>query len=342
MNDWVEFRHFAYLLAIADYEGFRAAAEYLHTGEPNLSVQAKRFQEMLGIRLFKRNSNGRIELTETGIAFKVIARQLLQVRDDAIAALIAIDRGKIKSLILGSASCVNRVIFNVACKIHIEILPSCFVRPVHAATPELLDNLIAGHVDAAIVTSPIEDPRLFAEEIVQERIVVCMRADHPLARKAILQCNDIRQEPVVRCNPQRNPLVHAQLTAYLEDVGIVHSDYAWASHPAEVRTLVKDGFGFALVREGTVDDPELVTRTVAGTDWSLGSSLVYRKNEYPKTIPVLAEHLKHHFARSASQQLIPDVRTITRRSQSVPKRLPKSEGKAPEQLPRLGKFGSIR
>ena len=342
MNDWVEFRHFAYLLAIADYEGFRAAAEYLHTGEPNLSVQAKRFQEMLGIRLFKKDPRGRIQLTETGIAFKVIARELLQYRDDAIAALIAIDRGKIKSLTLGSASCVNRELFSVACKIHMEILPSCSVRPIYAATPELLDNLIAGSVDAAIVTSPIEDPRLFVEEIVQERVVVCIRADHPLARKSVLQANDIRHEPVIRCDPHRNPLVHAQLTAYLEDVGIVHSDYAWASHPAEVRTLVKDGFGFALVREGTVNDPELVTRTVAGTDWSLGSSLVYKRSECPKTIPVLAEHLKHHFARSTSRQLMPEVQTTAHRSQSAPKRLPKSEGKASEQLSRLGRFRSIR
>ena len=108
---------------------------------------------MLSMRLFKKGPKNRIQLTETGIAFKAIARELLQCRDDAIAALIAIDRGKIKSLTLGSASCVNRELFNLACKIHIEILPSCFVRPVHAATPELLDNLIAGNVDAAIVTS---------------------------------------------------------------------------------------------------------------------------------------------------------------------------------------------
>ena len=28
MNDWAEFRHFKYLLAIAEHKGFRAAAEY--------------------------------------------------------------------------------------------------------------------------------------------------------------------------------------------------------------------------------------------------------------------------------------------------------------------------
>jgi len=45
MNDWAEFRHFKYLLAIAEHKGFRAAAEYLHTAQPNLSAQAKQFQD---------------------------------------------------------------------------------------------------------------------------------------------------------------------------------------------------------------------------------------------------------------------------------------------------------
>jgi len=94
MNDWAEFRHFKYLLAILEYKGFRAASEHVHTAEPNLSVQAKQFQENFGIRLFKKASNGRIQLTATGVAFKAIARDLLKARDEAIAALIAVERGE--------------------------------------------------------------------------------------------------------------------------------------------------------------------------------------------------------------------------------------------------------
>lgn len=46
MNDWAEFRHFKYLLAIVEHKGFRAAAEQLHTPQPNLSTQAKQFQDL--------------------------------------------------------------------------------------------------------------------------------------------------------------------------------------------------------------------------------------------------------------------------------------------------------
>jgi hypothetical protein len=68
MNDWAEFRHFKYLLAIVENKGFRAAAEQLHTAQPNLSAQAKQFQDLSAIHLFRKGKDGRIKLTETGIA----------------------------------------------------------------------------------------------------------------------------------------------------------------------------------------------------------------------------------------------------------------------------------
>ena len=41
MNDAAEFRHFKYLLAVAEHKGFRAAAERLNTSQPSLSKQAR-------------------------------------------------------------------------------------------------------------------------------------------------------------------------------------------------------------------------------------------------------------------------------------------------------------
>jgi hypothetical protein len=90
MNDWAEFRHFRYLLEIVRHAGFRAAAEALHTAQPNLSAQAKQFQEHSHVHLYRRIRDGRIELTDVGIAFRAIAEGLLDARDEAIAALVAI------------------------------------------------------------------------------------------------------------------------------------------------------------------------------------------------------------------------------------------------------------
>jgi len=160
MNDWAEFRHFRYLLAIVEHKGFRAAAEHLRTAEPNLSVQAKQFQEAFAIQLFKRGKSGRIELTETGVAFKAIAQGVLDARDEAIAALIAIERGQIRALNLGCTTFVDPEVFRVACEIHKEVVPSCPIRPTHGDASQLVQELALGEIDAAIMTMPVIDSRL--------------------------------------------------------------------------------------------------------------------------------------------------------------------------------------
>ena len=93
MYEWAELRHFKYLLTILERQGFRAAAEELRTAQPNLSVKARQFQENASVRLFRKMKGGRIRPTDTGVAFKVLAKFLLETRDEVIDALIAIERG---------------------------------------------------------------------------------------------------------------------------------------------------------------------------------------------------------------------------------------------------------
>ena len=104
MHDWAEFRHFRYLLTILQKGGFRSAAEHLHTSQPNLTVQARQFQEFASLRLYRKSKDGRIQPTETGLAFIDLARFVLEVRDETIDALISIDRGEIRILSASGAA----------------------------------------------------------------------------------------------------------------------------------------------------------------------------------------------------------------------------------------------
>jgi hypothetical protein len=122
MNDWVQFRHFRYLLAIVEHGGFRAAARRLHTSQPNLSVHARQFQETLGIQLFRRAKNGRIELTEAGVEFRSIAEAVLAARDEALAALIAIGRGQIHTPKLGCPPFADSESLSLECEFHVREL----------------------------------------------------------------------------------------------------------------------------------------------------------------------------------------------------------------------------
>lgn len=292
MYEWAEFRHFLYLLKILEKGGFRIAAEELHTSQPNLTVQARKFQDHASVCLFRRLKNGQIRPTETGYAFITLARSVLEVRDEVIDALVAIERGEIGMVRFGSTPLVDPNLFRSFCALHREILPRIVVRPTHGDTEQLATEILDGVVDAAIVTLPFLQPDFHIEELRRDRIVVCLRKDHPLAVKPVLHVSDLQGSLTVIYHPQRHPDAHIRLVELLGGAGVTLGEYSCASHPSEMQTLVKEGYGFALIREGTLLEEGLIIRHIAGVNWTVDTAAIYHKRRYPKTVPILVKKLK--------------------------------------------------
>jgi DNA-binding transcriptional LysR family regulator len=325
MYDWAELRHFRYLLAILERQGFRVAAEQLHTSQPNLTVQARQFQQNASIRLFQKTRNGRIRPTETGTAFIPLARLLLETRDEVIDALIAIDRGEIDAVRFGCAPLVDQSLFRIFCGLHKEILPSCLIRPTHADPAQLAEEVVSGVVDAAIVTLPLKHPELRIEEIRTDRLVACLRRDNPLAKKAALNAMDLQQNLTVLYHPQRHPDAHEMLLEFLADAGVKLDEFSLASHPSEMQMLVKEGFGFTLIREGTPLDDELTTRPIAGVDWAVNTAVIYHQHRHPKTVPILVKRFRRQFRNETNgtgangTPVLPQTRSIRKPPQPIKK-----------------------
>ena len=300
MYDWAEFRHFRYLLSILEQQGFRAAAEKLHTAQPNLSIQAKQFQENASLRLFEKLKDGRIKPTDTGEAFKIIAKGLLDARDEAMEALMAIEHGELTTVRFGCSPLADPVLFDDLCQIHKELLPNCSIRPERGDTPQLIEEVLSGTIDAAIITRPLENSALRIEDLRRDRLVACLRRDHVLASKSVLELPDVQSNLKIFYHPQRHPGAHFRLLEMLGEVGIQIADYSRASHPLEMQSLVKGGYGFALVREGVYLDGELITLPIAGVDWTIETALIYRSAHYPKTIPVVTRQLKRQSIKAES------------------------------------------
>jgi DNA-binding transcriptional LysR family regulator len=320
MYDWAEFRILRYLLAVVELKGFRAAAEYLHTAQPNLSAQAKQFQEASGLRLYRTVKGNRIRLTETGVAFKPIVRGLLNAQVEAMDALRAIERGEIRALKLGCATLADEAVFHDFCKMHKELLPDRPIHAEHGDTVQLIEEILSGEIDGAIVIMPVSDLRLRIEEIRRDRLVVCLRADDRLAGKTFLDPLDLQDNLKILYHPQRHPGAHRRLLELLHEAGVQLDQYSRVSHPSELQSLVKQGYGFALIREGIPLDPELTTRPIAGVDWTVDMAFVYKEEGHPKTIPVLLRQLKSRMANPIVQG----------------KKPPRSTNNMPEQLSLLG------
>jgi DNA-binding transcriptional LysR family regulator len=332
MNDFAEFRHFKYLLEVLVQESLRSAADHLHTTSPNLCKQAQEFQEHFHLRLYRKLRDNRITRTKTGTACIAIARGLLEHRDEAIAALQAIESGAINTLRLGSGTFVDKELFRAACELHREVLPSCVIKPEHADTSDLAKEIVSGEIHAAIVTLPVNESDLQVEELRRDRLVLCLRADHPLAGKPSVRPAELSGNIGVLYHPQRHPEAHEQMMDRLKRAGIRVGEFSSASHPTEIQQLVKEGYGLTLVREGTELDPDLTTRPIFGVDWTVDTAFIYHRERIPPTIPVLVRQLRRHIAISLKEKDPTETLGSPNLKNGGRKRPARSDGKDSAQL----------
>jgi DNA-binding transcriptional LysR family regulator len=329
MYDWAEFRHFRYLLKILEKRGFRAAAEELHTSQPNLTVQARQFQEHASVRLFRKLKNGQLRPTESGIAFITLARQILELREEAIDALIAIERGEVTHVRFGSSPFADENLLPSFCALHRELLPNCAVRPTHGDTVQLAQEILAGIIDAAFVTLPLTHPDLHIQLLKSDRLVVCLRKDSLQAAKAMLLPSDLQANLTVFYHPQRHLEAHGRLLELLNDVGVSIGEFSRASHPSEMLSLVREGHGMALIREGTLLQDGLTTRPIHGVDWTVDTAVIYHRQHRPKTVPVLARRLRNDLLKISPG---PSAAATVRPIEEVGKRPVQSASTAQEQM----------
>ncbi|MCF3974491.1 hydrogen peroxide-inducible genes activator [Paracoccus salsus] len=155
----ITLRQLRYFLALAEHGHFTRAAETIHVSQPALSMQIRALEDLAGGKLVERTSAG-VVLTPRGRALADDARKVMAVMAGLEQGLRQPGQGG--RLLLG-------MIPTVAPYLLPEALPILRARDIgrdlhlrEAQTERLLDELVAGRLDAAVVATPAEDPGLIA------------------------------------------------------------------------------------------------------------------------------------------------------------------------------------
>ena len=298
MDDFPNFLHFRYVLEVVEQRGFRAAAEKLNITQPSLSRHVKAFEERFKFSLFDESKSGRLEPTPEAESFKLLAQELLKMRDETVAALLTIKSDKSSVFRIGCSSLVPPEVFSQACALYRQLNPMALIHPMLNETGPLLDKLKADSIDAAILTLPIHDQQLRVMNVREDSLVICLPENHPLATKIAISPSDLQGRLKIFRQPALHPAAHDRLVAMLGDIGIAMEDCSHVSHPSEAMRLVKDGYGFALLSEGTVLESGLVTRRILGTDWTVDTVMVFKRDTPLKTLAPIARSLRRKFGSS--------------------------------------------
>lgn len=162
---------FKTFLAIAEYGSFRGAADVVCVTHAAVGQQMKRLEETLGVTLFDR-SEKTPRLNQLGKAFVPKAQAVVDAYDTILDDLTG-DPRMIGELILGAVPSTIRGLIPKSIKCLLKLYPDLHIRVVPDLSPNLLEQVEQGTLDAAVLSEP---PRVHDKlnwmPFIQEELVL--------------------------------------------------------------------------------------------------------------------------------------------------------------------------
>ncbi|MGN6146402.1 MAG: LysR substrate-binding domain-containing protein [Mesorhizobium sp.] len=122
--------------------------------------------------------------------------------------------------------------------------PAVDIRLLEADHDDLVEQMRAGKIDAAVTFGAVDEPELEAETICPADPHVLLSADHPLAAKPSLLLGDVAELPMILLD---YPSVRSAVAALFERNGLKPNVRLQSPSFAMVRGLVAQGLGYTLV-----------------------------------------------------------------------------------------------
>ena len=185
-----------YIVAVARERHFGRAAEACFVSQPTLSVAIKKLEDELDCKIFERGSS-EVSVTPLG---EEIVRQAQSVIEQAAAIKEIAKRGKdplAGPLRLGIIYTIGPYLLPELVRHAIERVPQMPLMLQENFTVKLLDMLRTGELDAAILAEPFPDTGLAVAPLYDEPFMVAAPATHPLARRAAVSAEELKQETML-------------------------------------------------------------------------------------------------------------------------------------------------
>ena len=185
-----------YALAVADERHFGRAASACHVSQPSLSAQVRELEGRLGVDLFERTSRG-VLLTPAGEALIDRARRVVTEVDDLATAAEALADPLAGPLHLGVIPTLAPYLVPGLVRRVRSALPDLRLHLHEQQTERLLDALVDGRIDAAVLALPVDRPGLTSRELHVEPFVLAVPEGHRLAGRGSCSIEDLISEPLV-------------------------------------------------------------------------------------------------------------------------------------------------
>lgn len=185
-----------YLVALADHGHFGRAAEACFITQSTLSTQIRKLEDFLGVTLFDRSLK-RISPTPIGQEILAAARTIVEESERIRELARHMQNPMSRTLHLGIIPTLGPYYLPHALTLVQRKHPGLRLLLREEITPQILDHLLEGKLDAGLMALPIADDSLHVEPLFHEPFFAALPAGHALAKHDILKVSEIVSEKLL-------------------------------------------------------------------------------------------------------------------------------------------------
>ena len=270
----MEIRQLRAFVAIAETGTFTAGALRVHVTQAAISMQIRQLESEIGARVFVRAPR-HVILTEAGEQLLRRARHILREHDaalDEIAELAGAERGRLR---IGSASAMVLTeqlpaILKELRKQH----PAAEISVTSGTSEVLVDQILAGEVDIAFVSLPVDVRGIKTERLSEDQLVAIASPRHRLAKQKTIDAYTLAGERLIL--GERGGNTRRLIDQFFAQAGVTLRVAMELSRQQAIKRMVEEDMGVGIVPlqsvKEEVEKGRLIRWWIEGAqiNWELG------------------------------------------------------------------------
>ena len=239
----MELRHLRYFVAVAETENFTRAATRVHVSQPSLSQQILKLEGEVGHKLFHRLGRKAV-LTEAGTAFLERARRILVEVENAAKELA--DHPSLgRRITVGAVQTVMPYLITPFIAQLRDSHPNLLIDAQEDFRGKLLQGVIEGDLDLAVVPLPVRDHRISIEPLLVEPLMLVVGSRHPIASRSEISIKDLAEETFVSLGD--SSALASQIRSFFGDQKFQPRIGIRCAQVATLKQFVSSGLGISLL-----------------------------------------------------------------------------------------------
>ena len=270
----MEIRQLRAFVAIAESGTFTAGALRVHVTQAAISMQIRQLETEIGAKVFVRAPR-HVILTEAGEQLLRRARHILREHDaalDEVAELAGAERGRLR---IGSASAM--VLTGQLPSILKELRkqhPAAEIAVTSGTSEVLVDQILAGEVDVAFVSLPVDVRGIKTERLSQDQLVAIASPRHKLAKQKTVSAYTLAGERLIL--GERGGNTRRLIDQFFAQAGATLRVAMELSRQQAIKRMVEEDMGVGIVPlqsvKEEVEKGRLIRWWIEGAqiNWELG------------------------------------------------------------------------